>query len=602
MLGLAALVQLGLYVLLQMTVKPVPYSQFLTMVHQGQVQQAVVGSSEIRFMLKDNVQGQKLFRTVPLPDDKRLAPLLEEQKIEVSAVPPAQESWLTRILEWVAPTLIFFGIWFWISRRMRSPSLVLGQSGARLYTEVTSPVRFKDVAGVDEARAELEEVVDFLKRSERYRRLGARIPKGVLLVGPPGTGKTLLARAVAGEAGVPFFSISGSEFIELFVGMGAARVRELFQQAKQKAPCIIFIDELDALGRERAGKTAFGGGGHDEREQTLNQLLTEMDGFEANSGVIILAATNRPEVLDPALRRPGRFDRMVVVDLPDRAGREAILRVHSRTVKLAPSVDLGWLASRTPGFSGADLANLINEATLLAARRNAETVEPQDLSEAVERTIAGLQKRSRVLSDQEKKVVAYHEVGHALVGSLVASTGKVEKVTVVPRGTAALGYTLRIPEDERFLSREDEIRGTLAMLLAGRAAEEVAFGKLTTGAGDDIQNATELAERAVILYGLSKKLGPLAVQRRAGEFLPGESVRRAWSGRVNELADQEIQGWILGALEAARLVLERNFDLLRQAAEELLVRETLEGEELARWLRRVEVPAEFRDWLEKGVE
>lgn len=431
------------------------------------------------------------------------------------------------------------------------------KSRARIYSEGDTGATFDDVAGVDEAKAELQEIVDFLQHTAKYTRLGAKIPKGVLLVGPPGTGKTLLAKAIATEAGVPFFSISGSEFIELFVGIGASRVRDLFEQAKRQAPCIVFIDELDALGKSRANA---GGiiGGNDEREQTLNQLLAEMDGFDTNAGVILIAATNRPEVLDPALLRPGRFDRQIVVDRPDKIGREAILRVHAKNVKLSEEVALDKLAARTPGFAGADLANLVNEATLLAARKNRNAVTVEDFNEAIERVLTGLEKKSRVLNDLEKKTVAYHEVGHAIVGALMPGAGVVEKISIVPRGVAALGYTLQLPEEDRFLMIEDEIRGRIITLLGGRSAEESIFGKVSTGASDDIQKATDLAERFVTLYGMSHKLGPIAFEKIQQQFLEGlTNPRRAVSPKISEEIDLEVKEIIEGAHQIALNILQK---------------------------------------------
>jgi cell division protease FtsH len=476
----------------------------------------------------------------------------------------------------------------------------VGKSKARIYSEGSTGVKFTDVAGVDEAKAELQEIVDFLKNADKYTRLGAKIPKGVLLVGPPGTGKTMLGKAIAGEAGVPFFSISGSEFIELFVGVGASRVRDLFEQAKQQSPCIVFIDELDALGKSRAQGGMFGG--NDEREQTLNQLLTEMDGFEANTGVILVAATNRPEVLDPALRRPGRFDRQVVVDRPDKIGREAILKVHARNVKLAEDVDLGKIAVRTPGFVGADLANLVNEAALLAARSNRQSVLMADFAEAIERVIGGLEKKSRVLNEAEKKRVAYHEVGHAIIGALMPGAGKVEKISIVPRGVGALGYTLQLPEEDRFLMAEDEIRGRIATLLGGRSAEELIFNNIvSTGASDDIQKATDLAERSITLYGMSDYLGPVAFEKQQMQFLDGyQSPRRPVSPRVMEEIDREVKEIVDNAHHIALSILEQNRDLLEETAQELLGKEVLEGESLRDRLNRASAPSEMDKWLLTG--
>ncbi|BAY09445.1 ATP-dependent zinc metalloprotease FtsH [Calothrix sp. NIES-2098] len=584
------------------------YSQFLKDVKEGKVSKVLVGENQIEYTQKaeqpQNQQSRpKLYVTTPIPNDQNLPKLLEDKNVEFGAKPPDGGSILATILGWVIPPLIFIALWSFLLNRAQAgagAALTVGKSQARIYAEGDTGVTFADVAGIDEAKEELEEIVEFLKNSAKYTRIGAKIPKGVLLIGAPGTGKTLLAKAVAGEAGVPFFSISGSEFIELFVGVGAARVRDLFQQAKKQAPCIVFIDELDALGKSRAG----GGpnmGGNDEREQTLNQLLTEMDGFEANTGVIILAATNRPEVLDPALRRPGRFDRQIAVDRPDKQGREAILKVHVKGVNLAADVDLGAIATRTPGFAGADLANLVNEAALLAARHNREAVKMTDFNEAIERVIAGLQKKSRVLNEMEKRTVAYHEAGHAVVAALMPGAGKVEKISIVPRGVGALGYTLQLPEEDRFLMAEDEIRGRIATLLAGRSAEEIFIGKISTGASDDIQKATDLAERIVTLYGMSQKLGPVALEKVQQQFLDGFSnPRRAVSEKVAETIDQEVKDIIDGAHHIALRILEINRSLLEEMTQDLLRTEILEGEQLRSYLEQVQPPAELAIWLRTG--
>jgi cell division protease FtsH len=589
----------------------IAYSDFVAQVQSGKVSQALITPNRIEFTLKLDTQADadatpaqqspKVYTTTPLPIDLDLPQILRDNGVEFGAPPPSNNGWIGTILSWVAPPLIFFGIWaFLMNRQGGGPaSLTVGKSKARIYSEGVTGVKFPDVAGVDEAKAELQEIVDFLKNADKYTRLGAKIPKGVLLVGSPGTGKTLLAKAVAGEAGVPFFSISGSEFIELFVGVGASRVRDLFDQAKKQAPCIVFIDELDALGKSRAQNGAFGG--NDEREQTLNQLLTEMDGFEANTGVILLAATNRPEVLDPALRRPGRFDRQVVVDRPDKIGREAILKVHARNVKLADDVDLGAIAVRTPGFVGADLANLVNEAALLAARNGRQAVVMADFAEAIERVIAGLEKKSRVLNETEKKVVAYHEVGHAIIGALMPGAGKVEKISIVPRGVGALGYTLQLPEEDRFLMAEDEIRGRIATLLGGRSAEEIVFGKVSTGASDDIQKATDLAERTVTLYGMSDHLGPIAFEKQQMQFLDGyQSPRRAVSPKVTEEIDREVKEIVDNAHHIALAILDQNRALLEETAQELLHQEVIEGEPLRDRLKQAVAPAEMEKWLLKG--
>ncbi|MGF1478209.1 MAG: ATP-dependent zinc metalloprotease FtsH [Cyanophyceae cyanobacterium] len=583
----------------------VPYSTFIDQVEAGNVERALVGTDEIQYELKSETAeetAEDILVTTPVAVDLELPKILRQHDVEFSAIPPSRFGWLTTILSWVVPPLFFVAIWLWVMNRSQggSAALALGRSKARIYSEGSTGVTFKDVAGVDEAKEELVEIVDFLKHASKYTGLGAKIPKGVLLVGPPGTGKTLLARAIAGEAAVPFFSISGSEFIELFVGIGASRVRDLFEQAKQEAPCLVFIDELDALGKSRANAGPLLGA-NDEREQTLNQLLSELDGFEPNTGVILLAATNRPEVLDPALLRPGRFDRRVVVDRPDREGRQAILDVHARSVKLAADIDLGKLAARTPGFAGADLANLVNEAALLAARKNRTTVTMADFNEAIERLVTGLEKKSRVLNEIEKKTVAYHEGGHALLGTLMPGAGTVEKISVVPRGIGALGYTLQLPEEDRFLMREDELRGRLVTLLGGRAAEEIVFGQVSTGASDDIQKVTDLAERAVTVYGMSAKLGPIAYDKPQQQFIQGwQSPRRVVSSQVAEAIDREVQEIVDGAHAIALLTLNQNRELLAEIATALLDQEVLEGEQLRSYLKRVQTPEVMEDWLRTG--
>jgi cell division protease FtsH len=584
----------------------VPYSEFITQVEAGKVKKAVLGNDRIQYAITsktpDGKSVEEFLQTIPVALDLDLPKILRQHQVEFSAFPPDQNGWIVTLFSWVVPPLIFFVIWsFLVSPQGGSPAaLTVGKSKARIYSEGTTGVKFADVAGVDEAKAELEEIVDFLKNASKYTKIGAKIPKGVLLVGPPGTGKTLLAKAIAGEAGVPFFSISGSEFIELFVGVGAARVRDLFEQAKQQAPCIVFIDELDALGKSRGGGGGFPGG-NDEREQTLNQLLSEMDGFDGNTGVIIIAATNRPEVLDPALSRPGRFDRQVVVDRPDKIGREAILQVHGKNITLGEDVQLATIAARTPGFAGADLANLVNEAALMAARHHREAVTMADFNEAIERLIAGLEKRSRLLNKTEKKTVAYHEVGHAIIGALMPGTGKVEKISIVPRGVGALGYTIQMPEEDRFLMIEDEIRGRIAILLGGRSAEEIVFGKVSTGASDDIQKVTELAERYVTLYGMSDELGPIAFEKVQQQFLEGyNNPRRAISPKVAEEIDREVKQIVDNAHHIALTILHENRELLEVTAQELLRREILEGAELREKLSQARPPKEMEEWLRTG--
>ena len=569
---------------------------FIDQVEDGNVARASVGQNEIVYEIKnDNADQPQLFRTNPVLD-LELPKRLEDNGVEFTAAPP-KSNWFGSILGWVIPPLIFVAIWqFFISRGAGGAqgALSLTKSRAKVYVDGDSTkVRFDDVAGVEEAKAELTEIVDFLKTPERYKAIGARIPKGVLLVGPPGTGKTLMAKAVAGEAGVAFFSISGSEFVELFVGAGAARVRDLFEQAKQKAPCIVFIDELDAIGQSRGGQGGFVGG-NDEREQTLNQLLTEMDGFAAGDAtVIVLAATNRPEVLDPALLRPGRFDRQVLVDRPDVSGRQKILEIYAAKVKLDVEVDIKQIATRTPGFAGADLANLVNEAALLAARNQRETVTQADFNEAIERVVAGLEKKSRVLSDKEKKIVAYHEVGHALVGAVMPGGGKVAKISIVPRGMAALGYTLQMPTEDRFLMSETELKDQIATMLGGRAAEEVVFNSITTGASNDLQRATDLAERMVTTYGMSEILGPLAYEKSAQNNFLGQGMsnpRRLVSDDTAKAIDEEVKSIVEQAHQQALDILKQNRELLEQIASEILEVEVIEGEKLQSLLDKAELP------------
>ena len=579
-----------------------PYSMFIDRVEDGNVARASVGQNEIIYELKDaNAEQPQVFRTNPVLD-LELPKRLEDNGVEFTAAPPPKNNWLGSILSWVIPPLIFVAIWqFFISRSAGGAqgALSLTKSKAKVYVDGESTkVRFDDVAGVEEAKAELTEIVEFLKTPERYKAIGARIPKGVLLVGPPGTGKTLMAKAVAGEAGVSFFSISGSEFVELFVGAGAARVRDLFEQAKQKAPCIVFIDELDAIGQSRGGGAGFVGG-NDEREQTLNQLLTEMDGFAAGDAtVIVLAATNRPEVLDPALLRPGRFDRQVLVDRPDLSGRKKILEIYAGKVRLDPEVDIKQVATRTPGFAGADLANLVNEAALLAARNKRETVTQADFNEAIERVVAGLEKKSRVLSEKEKKIVAYHEVGHALVGAVMPGGGKVAKISIVPRGMAALGYTLQMPTEDRFLMSETELRDQIATMLGGRAAEEVIFNSITTGASNDLQKATDLAERMVTTYGMSEVLGPLAYEKGGQNNFLGQGMgnpRRMVSDETAKAIDDEVKSIVENAHQQALDILEKNRDLLEQIAQEILEVEVIEGNKLQSLLGKAELPQQHTE-------
>jgi cell division protease FtsH len=588
----------------------IPISQLMEWVREGKVARVSFGEREIRGVLKEPIADAPapgpqwlsrltgwtpgvLFATVRIPgaDDATLLRELEAHKVEFSG---RIESTLVRdlIFGWLLPIGVMAGIWIFLMRRMGggpAQALTFGRSKVKIYDRKELKTTFADVAGVDEATAELVEVVDFLRNPQKYQRLGGRIPKGVLIVGPPGSGKTLLARAVAGEADVPFFFLSGSEFVEMFVGVGAARVRDLFEQAKEKAPCIVFIDELDAIGKSRAGATGFVGG-HDEREQTLNQLLVEMDGFDSSKGVIIMAATNRPEVLDAALLRAGRFDRQVLVDRPDVRGREAILRVHARHVRLAPEVSLQVIAARTPGFAGADLANILNEAALLAARKGKESVEQADLEEAIDRVVAGMERRSRVLSETERDIVAHHEMGHALVASSVPHADPVHKVSIIPRGVAALGITYQLPTEDRYILRQSELEDRIAVMLGGHAAEELVYGELSTGAHNDLERATGVARAMVMRYGMSARLGPLTFGgdggagflRRSGAGWEGGE--REYSEETARAIDEEVRRVVDQTYERVRALLGAKKDVLLRAAEVLKVRETLQGDELRRLL------------------
>ncbi len=605
--GIINLVLIGFGVLLLLSsfvpsnamqqVPKVPYSLFLDQVNDGAVKRAYITQEQIRYELSNPEEGTPpVLATTPI-FDMDLPQRLETKGVEFAAAPPKKPNIFTTILSWVVPPLIFILVLQFFARRSMGGgaqgALSFTKSKAKVYVpDEESRVTFADVAGVDEAKQELTEIVDFLKTPERYAEIGARIPKGVLLVGPPGTGKTLLSKAVAGEAGVPFFIISGSEFVELFVGAGAARVRDLFEEAKKKAPCIIFIDELDAIGKSRSGSMGVVGG-NDEREQTLNQLLTEMDGFTAqDKPVIVLAATNQPEVLDAALLRPGRFDRQVLVDRPDLSGRKTILEIYAKKVKLAVAVDLDSVAQATSGFAGADLANLVNEAALLAARAHRTQVEQQDLGEAIERVVAGLEKKSRVLQKDEKKVVAYHEVGHAIVGHLMPGGSKVAKISIVPRGMSALGYTLQLPTEERFLNSKEELQGQIATLLGGRSAEEIVFGKITTGAANDLQRATDLAEQMVGTYGMSDTLGPLAYDKQGGgRFLGGgNNPRRSVSDVTAQAIDKEVRGLVDKAHDDALAILRQNMALLETIAQKILEKEVIEGDDLKQMLEASVLP------------
>ena len=566
----------------QQQVKTIPYSQFQSLLQAGQVDNLTVGDTQITGTLKNAPAGQPTqFETDRV--DPALAQDLAKQKITFSGQ-PAPGAWAT-LFGWLAPLILFGGLWYMLlGGRMGGAGGVLsvGKSRARVYAENDVPVRFKDVAGVEEAKAELKEVVDFLKNPGAYGRLGAHIPKGVLLVGPPGTGKTLLARAVAGEAKVPFFSISGSEFVEMFVGVGAARVRDLFEQARRSAPAIIFIDELDSLGRAR--NAAIPGGGNDEKEQTLNQLLAEMDGFDPSSGVVLLAATNRPEILDPALLRAGRFDRQILVDRPDKAGRVQILGVHMRKIKLAPGVSSEEIAALTPGFTGADLANLVNEAALLATRRQAEAVTLEDFTEAVERIIAGLEKRTRLLVPKEREVVAHHELGHAITAMALPDSDKVQKISIIPHGLAALGYTIQRPGADRFIMGRQEMLDRMTVLLGGRAAESLIFPDVSTGAADDLMRATDIARSMVVRFGMDDKLGQMTYEPETPHLLGNTGVPdwrpRQYSEQTAAAIDAAVHDLVESAFNRSRAILQANMPVLREAARELLKEETISGDKL----------------------
>ncbi len=579
----------------------VTYSEFKDALRKGQFAKVQISNDWVKGFLKENTvaapAGEQTPRSQPsslpwlahrVPGDDELVKLLDQQHVDYEAVPSSafgDAFWV-----WLMPlvlAVVFLGL---MMRRMgglgQGPQSVMsfGKTRAKIQSESNTGVGFKDVAGIDEAVEELREIVEFLKTPEKFRRLGGRIPKGVLLVGPPGTGKTLLARAVAGEAGVPFFSLSGSEFVEMFVGVGAARVRDLFAQASAKAPCIIFIDELDAIGKSRNGGVV---AGHDEREQTLNQLLAEMDGFDAKTGLIILAATNRPEILDSALLRPGRFDRHVLVDRPDKRGREQILQIHAREVKLGPDVDLKSLASRTPGFVGADLANVVNEAALLAARKGHDAVMNSDFEEAIERVVAGLEKKNRRMNEREKEIVAHHEAGHAVVNWLLPHAEPVHKVSIIPRGLAALGYTMSLPLDDRYLMSLDELRDKMAGMMGGRAAEEIFIGEISTGAANDFKQATEIARLMIRDYGMSDVIGPVSLgEERSNVFLRSAAMPefRVQSERTAQMVDQEIRSLVTEALERARDILRNHRDMVEAVAARLRAVEVVENQELQRIL------------------
>jgi cell division protease FtsH len=559
--------------------EPIPYSQFKTLVREGKVEEVFVAEDRVRGTLKAKEGKSRTFTTVRIEDPKLLEDL---ERKGVKYTGEVASRWMNEVLGWIIPLIFLIALWSFFFRRMGGAEggvMSFARSRAKIYAEDDVSVRFVDVAGVDEAEEELREIVEFLKNPKKYTSIGGRIPKGVLLVGPPGTGKTLLARAVAGEAKVPFFSLSGSEFVEMFVGVGAARVRDLFAQAEVKAPCIVFIDELDALGKVRIQTPM---GSHEEREQTLNQLLAEMDGFDARKGVIIMGATNRPEVLDPALLRPGRFDRQVLVDKPDVRGREDILRIHVKNVRIADNVELKVIAARTAGFAGADLANLVNEAALLAARRDKTAVEMKDFDEAIDRVIAGLEKK-RVMSDKERRIVAYHESGHAIVASVLPGLDPVHKISIVQRGFGALGYTMQLPLEDRYLMTREDLTSQLSVLLAGRSAEEIAFGEVSTGAQNDLQRATDIARSMVTEFGMSDTLGVVSYNgHKHATFLemPFVQERGTYAEETALKIDNEVKRILTEAHETARRVLRERQQTLDELSRRLLEKEVIEAEEL----------------------
>lgn len=575
----------------------ITYSAFMKHVQQDEVKQVTIVDNVISGKLKDG----KDFSTVA-PSDDSLIPTLRARDIEIKAELPPQPPWWTTILSSLLPMLLIVGIWFMLMQQSQGGGgrvMNFGKSRARRYDEDNIKITFKDVAGADEAKQELEEVVEFLKHPKKYNDLGAKIPKGVLLYGPPGTGKTLLAKAVAGEAGVPFFSISGSDFVEMFVGVGASRVRDLFEQAKKSAPCIVFIDEIDAVGRQRGAGL---GGGHDEREQTLNQLLVEMDGFGANEGIIMIAATNRPDILDPALLRPGRFDRQIVVDRPDIKGRQEILKVHVKGKPISPEVELGVIARRTPGFTGADLSNLVNEAALMAARKNKNKIDMPEMEEAAERVIMGPERRSRVISDKEKRLTAYHEGGHTLVGMLLDNTDPVHKVTIIPRGRAG-GYTLSLPKEDRYYATRSEMLDELKVLLGGRVAEALVLKEISSGASNDLQRATSLARQMICEYGMSPELGPMTFGHRQDQVFLGRDIGRDkdYSEEVAAKIDKEIRKFIDEAYQKTESLLNENMDKLHLIADALIERETLEGEEIDQLMKYGKILSKEENTSEIGA-
>ncbi len=574
------------------TQSEVIFSEFMNQVENGQITEVMIQGDSIS---GKNVDGRS-FQTMTPPKDPDLVRILREKGVRIVVVPPEQTSWYMNILISWFPMILLLGIWIFFMRQMQSgggKALSFGKSKARLMNEAKNKTTFKDVAGVDEAKEELHEIIEFLKEPQKFSKLGGKIPKGVLLVGPPGTGKTLLAKAIAGEANVPFFSISGSDFVEMFVGVGASRVRDLFEQGKKNSPCIIFIDEIDAVGRHRGAGL---GGGHDEREQTLNQLLVEMDGFENNEGVILIAATNRPDVLDPALLRPGRFDRQVVVNRPDVKGREGVLKVHTATVPLTEDVDLKTIARGTPGFTGADLANLVNEAALLAARDDKKCVGNDDFENAKDKVLMGVERRSLVITEKEKRTTAYHEAGHALVAMKIPGTDPIHKVTIIPRGRA-LGVTQQLPEDERHTYPKSYLYNNLAIFMGGRVAEEICLGQVTTGAGNDIERATEMARKMVCEWGMSEKMGPLTYGAKEEQVFLGKdfSQQKNFSDQTAKLIDQEVKALVMGGYSNAHEILTDNREILEKLALALLDQETLNATEIKDIVNGKEPPADASD-------
>jgi cell division protease FtsH len=565
------------------------YSEFIAAVSDGEVNQVTIQGNDVYGKYKDGTS----FRTF-VPNDPNLIQELREKGVQISAKPVEESPWFMTILISWFPMLLLIAVWIFFMRQMQAgggKAMSFGKSRARLISDSARKVTFEDVAGIEEAKEELEEVIEFLRDPKKFTRLGGRIPKGVLLVGSPGTGKTLLARAIAGEAGVPFFNISGSDFVEMFVGVGASRVRDLFVQGKKHAPCIIFIDEIDAVGRHRGAGL---GGGHDEREQTLNQLLVEMDGFESNDGVILISATNRPDVLDPALLRPGRFDRQVVVPLPDLRGREGILKVHVRRTPLSTDVDLGVVARGTPGFSGADLENLVNEAALLAARLNKDQVEMIDLELAKDKVLMGTERKSMIMSEREKRNTAYHEVGHALVSKFLPGTDPVHKVTIIPRGRA-LGVTMTLPTEDRLSYDQEYMKNTLAKLMGGRVAEELVFNHRTSGASDDIDKATNIARKMVTVYGMSESLGPIAFGQKEEAIFLGREIaqHRDYSEQTAIKIDEEVRRIVEEAYDTAKKILQEHEDLLHKIAETLIDKETLDGKQIDAIILAAKPDSEF---------